>query len=492
MQNPKQFKHIIYKRFLFRIKNNKLQVALHLNKETNLFHLPIRYELKAESFKKACEGKLIRECDRDDYELWMLGYSNVHPGKHTQWFDVLNINNTNLQLKEIKDLFIVILDEFKIIFNELIFPNINLDIKLSDNFATDTYNLYFEYYKDILKNDTKKRYIQHIEKCIANNGIELHRGFLFAYEKIQMDIDLLKKELEELKYFKAEQFNIANRQVKDSEIEYYYDFKNEWFNGKIIKSDHFCHYPSRRKRDDFAFNEYQGYTNGKLCEIREQINNSDYEDYIKNLLLDVFELYDEDGKSNLVFNEKYINEHNINIDTNINLNYICGNFSLADNITDKTFIRQVCINDNVYPFVVLINEEKSSIDELYQYMNNHRFENILTDKIENYNVDIFKPLFIVDGCSKKKRDAILTIYRLNSSLEKPNFKFNKILEEENKKQLKESLESLNYSIKYGIYNNIETIEKALKLGNSVNRWIDFFEKHKFDENKIKNFNKINN
>ena len=109
-------------------------------------------------------------------------------------------------------------------------------------------------------------------------------------------------------------------------------------------------------------------------------------------------------------------------------------------------------------------------------MNNHGFENVLSDKIETYNIDVFKPLFIVEGCSKKKRDAILTIYRLNSSLEKPNFKFNKILDEENKKLLKESLESLNYSIKYGIYNNIETIENALKLGNSVNRWIEFFEK----------------
>lgn len=76
MQCPKQFKNIIYKRFLFRIKNNKLQIALHLEKETNIFHLSIRYELKGESFKHSCEGKLIRECDRDDYELWMLGYSN--------------------------------------------------------------------------------------------------------------------------------------------------------------------------------------------------------------------------------------------------------------------------------------------------------------------------------------------------------------------------------------------------------------------------------
>ena len=484
MQKPKQFKHIIYKRFLFRIKNNKLQVALHLDKETNIFHLPIRYELKGESFKKACEGKLIKEQNREDLELWMLGYSNVHPGKHAQWFDILKIKFVNFPLKEIKDLFTVLLDEFKTIFNELIFPNINLDIKLTDNFAAEIYNLYFEYYEDILKNDTKKRYIQHIEKCIANNGIEEHRGFLFNYEKIQMDIDLLKKELEELKYFKAEQSNITNCHTKDSEIEYYYDFKNEWFNGKIIESYHFGYFQPRHKRDDFAFIDHQGYTNGKLYKIREQINNSDYKDYIKNLLLDVFELYDEDGKSNLVFNEKYINEHNISIDININLNYICGNFSLVDNIADKTFIRQVYINDNVYPFVVIINEEKSSADELYQYMNNHGFENVLTDKIENYNVNVFKPLFIVEGCSKTKRDAILTIYGLNSSLEKPNFKFNKILEEENKKQLKESLESLYYSIKYGIYNNIETIEKALKLGNSVNRWIEFFEKHKFNENKI--------
>ncbi len=486
MQGPKQFKNIIYKRFLFRIKNNKLQIALHLDKETKIFHLPIRYELKAESFKKACEGKLIRECDRDDYELWMLGYSNIHPGKHAQWFDVLNIKDANIPLQQKKDLFSVLLDEFKIIFNELILPNIDLNIKISDNFAAETYNLYFKYYKDILKDDAKKRYIQHIEKCIANNGIEEHHGFLFSYEKIQMDVDLLKKELEELKYFKAEQFDIANRQAKDSEIDYYYVFKNEWFNGKIIESSHFCHFPQRHKRNDFPFVEYQGFTNGKLCEIKKQINNRDYEDYIKNLLLDVFELYDEDGKSNLVFNEKYINEHNIKIDASINLNYICGNFSLSNNIIDKTFIRQVCINDNVYPFVVIINEEKSDTTELYQYMNNHGFENVLSDKIETYNIDVFKPLFIVEGCSKKKRDAILTIYRLNSSLEKPNFKFNKILEEENKKQLKESLESLNYSIKYGVYNNIETIENALKLGNSVNRWIEFFENHKFDENKIKN------
>lgn len=99
MQGPKQFKNIIYKRFLFRIKNNKLQIALHLDKETKIFHLPIRYELKAESFKKACEGKLIRECDRDDYELWMLGYSNIHPGKHAQWFDVLNIKDANIPLQ---------------------------------------------------------------------------------------------------------------------------------------------------------------------------------------------------------------------------------------------------------------------------------------------------------------------------------------------------------------------------------------------------------
>ena len=485
MKVSKQFKNIIYKRFLFRIKNNKLQIALHLDKETNIFHLPIRYELKGESFKHSCEGKLIRECDRDDYELWMLGYSNIHPGKHAQWFDVLNIKDANIRLKEKRDLFSVLLDEFKIIFNELILPNIDLNIKISDNFAAETYNLYFKYYKDILKDDTKKRYIQHIEKCIANNGIEVHRGFLFSYEKIQMDVDLLKKELEELKYFKAEQFDVVNHQAKDSEIDYYYDFRNEWFNGKIIESSHFCHSQSPHKRDDFPSIEYQGFTNGKLYEIKEQINNRDYEDYIKNLLLDVFELYDEDGKSNLVFNEKYINEHNINIDASINLNYICGNFSLSDNIIEKTFIRQVCINDNVYPFVVIINEEKSSTTELYhQYMNNHGFENVLSDKIETYNIDVFKPLFIVEGCSKKKRDAILTIYRLDSFLEKPNFKFNKILEEENKKLLKESLESLNYSIKYGVYNNIETIENALKLGNSVNRWIGFFEKHKFIENKI--------
>lgn len=381
-------------------------------------------------------------------------------------------------------MFSVLLDEFKIIFNELILPNIDLNIKISDNFAPETYNLYFKYYKDILKDDTKKRYIQHIEKCIANNGIEVHHGFLFSYEKIQMDVDLLKKELEELKYFKAEQFDVANHQAKDSEIDYYYNFKNEWFNGKIIESSHYCHFPLSHKRNDFPFIEYQGFTNGKLYEIKEQINNRNYEDYIKNLLLDVFELYDEDGKSNLVFNEKYINEHNINIDASINLNYICGNFSLSNNIIDKTFIRQVFINDNVYPFVIIINEEKSGTTELYQYMNNHGFENMLSDKIETYNIDVFKPLFIVEGCSKKKRDAILTIYSLESFLEKPNFKFNKILEEENKKLLKESLESLNYSIKYGVYNNIETIENALKLGNSVNRWIDFFEKHKFVENKI--------
>ena len=79
MQDPKHFKHIIYKRFLFRIKNNKLQIVLHLDKETNIFHLPIRYELKGEAFKKACEGKLIRECDRDDYELWICSRINQKP-----------------------------------------------------------------------------------------------------------------------------------------------------------------------------------------------------------------------------------------------------------------------------------------------------------------------------------------------------------------------------------------------------------------------------
>lgn len=47
----KEYKHIINKRFLFRFKNNNLQISLTADNQ-----LPIRYVYRNEEYNNCCEG----------------------------------------------------------------------------------------------------------------------------------------------------------------------------------------------------------------------------------------------------------------------------------------------------------------------------------------------------------------------------------------------------------------------------------------------------